>query len=78
MEKVIFDYNGEKITIFCEKNEKMEEIIERFKAEKELQNSNLFFIKGAKEVSKLLTFDQLANSFDKENKTINILVFEKN
>ena len=56
----------------------MEEIIERFKAEKELQNSNLFFIKGAKEVSKLLTFGQLANSFDKENKTINILVFEKN
>ena len=78
MEKVVFDYNGEKTIIECENNEKMEEIIERFKAEKELQNSNLFFIKGAKEVSKLLTFGQLANSFDKENKTINILVFEKN
>ena len=78
MTKVIFDYNCEKTIIECDNDETMEEIIQRFRTERELEHDKLFFVKDAKEVSKSLKVDQIANSFDKENKSINILVFEKN
>ena len=78
MSRVIFDYNFEKTTIECDNGEILENIIERFKTERGIQIDDLFFIKDTKEVAKGQTFEQLANSFDKEQKAINIFVFEKN
>ena len=76
--KVIFNYNCIKTVIECKNNEKLEEIIKRFKAKRGLQTENLFFVKDAKEVQKKSTFQNIINPFEKEENSINILVFEKN
>ena len=76
--KVIFNYNCIETVIECQNNEEFEEIIKRFKIERGLQTDNLFYVKDAKEVSKKSTFENLINSFEKEENSINILVFEKN
>ena len=76
--KVIFNYNCIKTVIECKNNEKLEGIIERFKAKRGLQTENLFFVKDAKEVQKKSTFQNIINPFEKEENSINILYFEKN
>ena len=76
--KVIFNYNCIKTVIECKNNEKLEDIIKRFKAKRGLQTENLFFVKDAKEVQKKSTFQNIINPFEKEENSINILVFEKN
>lgn len=76
--KVIFNYNCIKTVIECKNNEKLEDIIKRFKAKRGLQTENLFFVKDAKEVQKKSTFQNIIIPFEKEENSINILVFEKN
>lgn len=77
MEKAIFSFNGQETHIQWGINEKFKEIIQKFKKEREINKNNLYFIKGSKEVPNNITFDQLSNLYDKENKSVSILVFEK-
>lgn len=76
MEKVIFDYNCEKTIIECNNNEILENIIKRFKEKRSLKKENLFYVKDAKKVHEELTFEQLANYFDKIERSMNIFVFD--
>ena len=81
MAKVIFYYNGDNIEIQCNLDEKMGEVCKNFCTKISLEKNNLFFLYSANAGSQFneeLTFEQMANSLDKERKSMNILVQEIN
>lgn len=65
-----------KTIIECNNNEILENIIKRFKEKRSLKKENLFYVKDAKKVHEELTFEQLANYFDKIERSMNIFVFD--
>ena len=77
MEKIIFNYQGQPIPIVCNRNEIFKDIVKRFKTKIGTNKNNLYFVKDAREVPEGITYEMLCNSFDRENKTIKVLVFEK-
>ena len=81
MANVIFYYNGVDTTIQCNENEKMGEVCQKFCTKISSERNNLFFLysgNAGSQFNEELTFEQMANSFDKERKSMNILVQEIN
>ena len=78
MAKIEVLYNGSKIQIQCEENEKFETIFSKLSQKIEKKEDDLVFLYGGKFVDKNLTFNALANSLDKERKTISILALDDN
>ena len=77
MAQVEFQYNGISTIIQCKENQKMYEICNKFISKSHLNENNLNFIYNGiagKQFDKNLTFNQIANSFDKARKKMNILV----
>ena len=77
MAEAIFDYGNGKISIQCGIDEKMEKIIDKFQTkikEKSEQNLNLSYLYNANFLDKKLSFNEQANSADKEAKKMSILV----
>ena len=77
MTQVEFQYNGVRTIIPCKKDQKMEEICNNFINKSNLKESDIYYFydgKGGKEFDKNLTFNEMANSFDKTRKKITILV----
>ena len=77
MAKVVLLYEGQKIDIQCDENDKLETIIQRFCEKVQKSKDNLLFLYGGQFVQKNSTFINLANSVDKTRKTISIIVTEK-
>ena len=77
MEKVIFSYEGQQIPIVCNTKEFFADIVKRFKTKIRIHKNNLYFVKDAREVPEDATYEMLCNPFDRQNKTIQVLVFEK-
>ena len=75
MEEVIFDYETFHISIQCNANEKMKDIINKFlvKIGKKDQNI-LFYLYNGSRIKEELTFNEQANNFDKNRKKMNIIV----
>ena len=81
MAQVEFQYNGISSIIQCTENQKMYEICNSFISKSHLNENNINYVyngKGGKEFDKNLTFNQMANSYDKTRKKMNILVISNN
>ena len=81
MFKIIFEFESEKVTIQCKKNEKFEEIIKRYlNTIKRDNNNSLLFIYRANIINKNLKVEEVVNEEDKNKGIANVLVFslEKN
>ena len=80
MAEMIFNYEGNKITIQYNEDEKIKDMIDRFlikintNKENKITNGKLMYLYNGNEINKDLTFKELANEIDKERKIINILV----
>ena len=74
MTKVIFTYEKIFITIECDLNEKIKDIYQKFITKIELYNVEINYFYKKEKINEELTFEELANEYDKERKTINIIV----
>ena len=67
-------YKGEKTDIQCNENEKLEEIIKRFCLKAAKNKEEMTFLYGGHIIDEQKTFNETANSEDKQRKQISILV----
>ena len=77
MASVEFIDNGNKTTIQCNENDKLEDIIQRYclKAKKDIEK--MIFLYSGNIINKKKTFKELANSDDKQRKIITIVIDNK-
>ena len=71
MAQVEFQYNSTNTIIQCKEEERMNEICNNFISKTHLDENNINYVyngKGGKQFDKNLTFNQMANSFDKTRK----------
>ena len=76
MAKVELLYNGIKIDILCNENDKLEEIIDKFCQKASKNKNELCFIYAGNIVDKNLTFMGLANSIDRKRKIMSLIVID--
>jgi len=80
MAEMIFNYEGNKIAIQYNEDEKIKDMIDRFlikintNKENKITNDKLVYLYNGNEINKELTFKEQANEIDKERKKINLLV----
>ena len=79
MAKVIFFYEGNKEKIYCDINDKMKNIVNKFLAKINKQNEieKLYMLYHSNYINYDLTFNELANEEDKRKKRIEIIVIKK-
>ena len=78
MAQVEFQYNGINTIIQCQENQKMSEICNNFIIKSNINENEIYYFydgKGGSQFNKDLTFNEMANSLDKERKKMNILVY---
>ena len=73
MAKVEFLYDGQKIDIYCNENDKFSNIIIKFSQKVQKNKDDLCFLYGGQVVNVNTTFNGLANSIDKKRKIISII-----
>ena len=73
MAKVEFLYDGQKIDIYCNENDKFNSIIIKFSQKVQKNKDDLCFLYGGNVVNVNTTFNGLANSIDKKRKIITII-----
>ena len=79
MATVEFIYKGEKTLILCSENDKMEDICKKFGSKMKVNDINqLLFYYSGRVIDINLTLLQIINNFDKERKTLSILVYDLN
>ena len=79
MAQVEFQHNETNTLIQCHKDDKIEDICNKYLIESKINSNEIeFFYNGKKLVEKNLTFDQLANPVDKTRKKMNIIIMGKN
>jgi hypothetical protein len=75
MTEISFNYNGKKIIIQCQKNDKMKDIYNKFATKTGADVSSLYFVYGGDtNINDELTVDQIASSEDKLRNNMTILV----
>ena len=77
--EVEFQYNGKKTIIQCVESNKMKNIISNFVGKANLDKDSLYFSyngKAGKEFDEELTFSQIANSFDRNQKKMVVLAYD--
>jgi len=81
MAQVEFQYIGNNYIIQCQEDQKMIEICNNFISKSNINENEIYYFydgKGGDQFDKNLTFNQMANSFDKERKIMKILVIKIN
>ena len=73
MDKVEFLYDGQKIDIYCNENDKLDKIILKFSQKVQKNKDDLCFLYGGQVVNTNSTFISLANNLDKKRKIISII-----
>ena len=79
MAQVEFNYNGTSTVIQCQEVQNMDEIFNNFLSKTHLDKNKINYLYNGKNIPKLkrsLTFNQMANSLDKERKKISVLVID--
>ena len=74
--KVIFTLNGINLLIQCTSNDKMEEICKKYANKVCKDIKELMFLYGGNQLNLDLTFNEVANSIDKNNHEMKILAYE--
>lgn len=78
MATVDFLYNGKNLTIQCNNNDSMKEIVNKFLFKSSLNINSVYFLYGGNKLLDYdITFDNLANLDDKFRNKMNILVVDK-
>jgi len=75
MSKIIFNYNGQEVSIQCKTNEKMGDIFGRYTAKSQIKNE-IFFLYNGNKVSDSMEYSQIINEEDRNRNIMNILVHE--
>jgi hypothetical protein len=75
---IIFIYKGEKAKIQCNAQEKMKDIFKKYESKIGSDITNLFFIYNGNKINEELMLEEIITNSDIKEKTINILVYEKN
>ena len=81
MAQVEFQYNGINTIIQCKEDQTMYEICNIYISKSNINENNIHYVyngKGGKQFDKNLTFNQIANSYDKTRKKMDILVIDNN
>ena len=77
MATIIFHFNGISINIQATMNQTFEQILLKFESKAKMSIKNLLFIYNGQLINNYkLSIEQIANSIDKQRKTIDILVYE--
>jgi len=74
MAEIEFIYKSIKITIQCQENEILKEIIQRYSTKIMKNADKLLFLYNGFKIKEEYSFKELANYFDQENKKMTILV----
>ena len=74
MAEVVFNYNGKKTIIQCNKNEKMENICQRFASKVNESIDTVYFLYGGQSINSTLNFEQHAQNEDKIRNKMDIIV----
>ncbi len=75
MATITFLYNTIPTKILCQRNEKFEEIFQKFSTKISINVSELYFIYGKQKINAQLTFNQVAKNEDKNQNQMTILVY---
>lgn len=73
---VNFNFEGRNVTIQCSQNEKMRDICQRYGTKIGINHNSLLFLYGGNQLNFNLSFNEQANSIDKKNNVMNILVYK--
>ena len=76
MAKAIFTFNGIKTITMCSKDDKMKDICLKYSTKIDTNINSLYFLYGGNQVNLNLTFEEQANSMDKDKQEMNILVYK--
>ena len=79
MAQVEFQYNGINTIIQCQEDQKLSEICSIFINKSKINENKIYFFydgKGGAQFDKSLSFTQMANSFDRQRKKMNILILD--
>ena len=76
MAQIEFSYNNISMIIQCNLDEKLIDIAKRFSIKINVDISKVYFLYSGKKIITDLTFEQIANNFDKERKKMNILILD--
>ena len=75
---IIFTFNGIYTTVECNKNEKMRNILERYKLKVEIDINKVYLLYNGIKVNEELRFEELANGEDKKMNMMNIIIYDIN
>ena len=76
MAKAIFNFNGSNTLIQCLEGDNMKDICIKYSSKINIDINSIYFLYGGNKVNLDLTFEQSANSMDKNKKKMNILVYQ--
>ena len=76
--KIIFEYNGIKTTIQCNKNEKIRNIMKKYEKKVEIDINKVYLLYNGNKVNEELSFEELANKEDKMMNMMDIIINEIN
>lgn len=71
-----FTFEGHNVTIQCSQNERMRIICQRYATKIGINFNSLLFLYGGNQLNLDLSFNEHANSIDKKNNVMNILVYK--
>ena len=71
-----FTFEGHNVTIQCSQNERMRIICQRYATKIGINLNSLLFLYGGNQLNLDLSFNEHANSIDKKNNVMNILVYK--
>ena len=77
MAQIEFTFQSVKISIQCNLEEKMKDIILKFLIKLDKKNEDFFFLYNGNTFNQDLTFNEIANEFDKNRKQMSIIVNDK-
>ena len=76
MAKAIFAFNGINTTIQCLLGDKMKDVCLKYSSKIDIDINSLYFLYGGNKLNLNFTFEQVANSIDKNKKEMVILVYQ--
>ena len=74
--EIEFNYNGTKVVIQSNLEEKMQNIINNYFEKENFTNTNLFFVYNGTKINTNLSLNKIINDIDIERKKLNILVID--
>ena len=78
MAEINYTYSGMNTLIQCDKKDKLKDICEKFCKKQETDINKLIFIYSGAILNLELQYIDVINKIDKENKKMNVLVYDRN